>query len=220
MRKFVLLLMCLVLVLATPVVLAGSFEAVGGVTFNTVDIEQKCEDGEIYGIKNQFNGNGLYAGGRYWFSDKMAAGLGYDYVKLQPNFYRENDYMTDEDGTKMDLKGFYGELVYKMTDYVKVKGALANYNFSAKYYDEGTGMSSEYYDESEEYTGSGMGYLIGAEMFYPVTDSLTLTSELSYRTVSINMDDFIYFIGPRYEPTIESTDLKGLRLSVGLNYAF
>ncbi len=217
MKKLVLLLMCLALVIASPAVLAGDFEGVGGMTFNTFDVEHKYPDGYVEGMEDYIHGNGMYVGGRYWFNDKLAAGLGYDYINTQPCYYYEYESYENEYGMKMDLQGLYGELVYKLTDHINIKGALANYTFTGKYYSEES--TPLYYDESEEFEGSGMGYLFGAEMNYPLTDSLELNSMLGYRSVSLDMEEFFY-IYPDSTSEDMSIDLNGVCFSIGLNYAF
>ena len=218
MKKLVLLLMCLSLVMVSPAVLAGNMEAVGGMTVNTFDLTMSEE--EVAGsqkINDVGHGNGLYIGGRYWFSDKMAAGIGYDYITSNPNMRYEELPYYDEFGVKIDMKGLYGEVVYQLTDYIKLKGDLANYNMTADYYEEENVLASE----EDEITGSGMGYIIGGEMNYPIKDDLSLNSSLGYRTASLTIDEPEDTMP---DPLVESgdmeVDVKGLFFSLGLNMAF
>jgi len=212
--------MCLALVMASPAVFAGNLEAVGGMTFNTFDLtlSEGGEDGTM-GLKDVGNGNGMYVGGRYWLGDKLALGLGYDSLKSQPSFRMENDPDYYELGLKLDMSGLYGEVVYQLTDYIKVKGALANYNMTAKYYEDE--YSPADVAEEEIAKGSGMGYIFGGEMSYPLKGNLSLNSVLGYRTASLKLDEPVYTPSYAPEPDPEQNiDVTGIFFSVGLGMAF
>ncbi len=234
MKRFSLLLVFMLVFALASAVSAGEFEAVGGCTSNNFDSTLNYSPDEDFnldiGLKT-LNGSGYYLGARYFMDNNLGFGIGYDYVKvpLTLSLGLVSEYELDLQGTlSSELSGPYGEVVYKLNDYVTFSGAVAFYNFVNKlsYAIEETydGESDGDSDEMTFVKGAGTGYMVGAELNYPFYDNFSIVSSVGYRTVTVDLNEYNTELFSGGEGFAELEDwqlsMKGLKFGVGLSYNF
>jgi hypothetical protein len=173
------------------------------------------------------NGSGYYIGLRYIMDNNLGFGVGYDYAEAPLTLDLGLDYYgteVDFEGTvSSELSGPYGELVYELNDYITFNGAIAFYNYANKI---SYAVVDGSYEDSDEMTfvkGNGTGYMLGAELDYPLYESLSVVSSIGYRSVSIDLNEIntAGFSGENFEKLEDLIlTMKGLKFGVGLSYDF
>ncbi len=189
MKKLVLLLVLVFVLTVSMGASAGDFELVGGITQNIISIKSTnlmvpAATAGSTTIGNVYSGYGYYGGARYWFSPKLAAGVGYDcwggnfFIKeeLGSEWYKNTDYLK--------LNGYYGELVYRLNKMFNISGALYSYNcvWGGLEQDSSGNSDDTILDET-----TGYGYGVKGEFNYPLFKSLSLLASAGYK--SANFDE-------------------------------
>ena len=179
-----------------------NMKTVGGVTYNTFDgtwFLDGEEAGDNFEDTDLESGFGFYVGGQYWLSDQIGIEAGYDVAKSSDD---------DFEGSEVDinLSGPYGKGVYKVNEMISLNGGLAYYSFT---------MDQSYQWYNVEWKGNGIGFLLGGEMTYPISDKISLIGSGNYRLANIDIDKY-------KEQDVEDTELNmsGLSLRAGISYNF
>lgn len=202
MKKIFSFLLVLMLLLSINVLGAG-FEVVGGINLNVADFIFKAErdnymfEGDTIigeGISKDISGKGFYGGLRYFFRNGLGLGVGYDTVNytvfgmednlthILPDDSRIEEKLKESDGLKVSAP--YLELVYNLKDIVTLRGAVSYNNLSATsydyyYYRAGDDITEEDI-QIEQIRARGLGYQIGADLNYPVTENFALIGRAAY----------------------------------------
>ena len=177
---------------------------VGGVSYNTFDSnfsDKTIDDFEI-GLDG---GLGFYIGGQYWFNEDMAVEAGYDFAKssTDQSDIKQFPVNNDVDNT---LKGPYGKFVYNVNEMVNLNGGLAYY-------------SNKLEDDDTILEANGVGFLVGADVNYPINEQISFVGSGNYRMAKLDVDkDEGKIAGQSFDgPEI---DMSGLRISGGISYKF
>lgn len=227
MPKIVLVLL-LGLILLAPMAAAENLEFVGGVTINNLAFQETVMVGSITQSEgegtHEVAASGFFLGGRYWFNEYFAVGLGLDSCSSQRTVeaygFIPLIYMPTVDAEEMiNLSGPYVEAVYKISNMFRLIGGLAFYDYSREYeIDYVTDMVVDYPLLNEK--GSGTGLIFGAELDYPLSAGLSLVGQAGFRSISIDISEtslpFIVPSGAEYY----RLDVGGYRIALGLSYQF
>lgn len=232
MKKIYLLTFIFILLLSLTVSAKG-LELVGGLTYNTLEMDTEWKIDNDYDespdeINLDIDGNngaGFYAGVRYWFNDKLAAGLGYDSVKAdlslggKVKFNSEEFYSLDLE-EEIELAGPYGEIVFRVNDYLSFSGSIVKYDLETS----GSYSYGEYgYSDSSDITlfeGDGLGYILAVDLKYPIRDNLSFMANAGYRKADIDVeleDDIESWLESDIDGDVE---LSGFRFTAGLSVKY
>ncbi|MFW6035896.1 MAG: outer membrane beta-barrel protein [Halothermotrichaceae bacterium] len=241
MKKYLGFCILVFILLFSTAVYAGEFEAVGGVTSNNFDSEITFEPeillpDEIVTVElGRLSGYGYYVGGRYIFDNNFGLGIGYDYASAPLNLYgsyeaaqaSNNDVNAELDlGFESELSGPYAEVVYKLNDYITFSGALAWYDFTNTVSAGLTINDSDIIEPGDMvlFKGDGTGYLLGAELNYPVVDDWNIISNAGYRIADIDINEVNTgdFDNDNFQDIDEDVSLKmqGFKFGAGISYQF
>lgn len=234
-KKYLFLTLALILIFSTGAFAKG-LEFVGGVTYNSFEPEAKITNNDYEGsITIGFDGQdgtGYFIGGRYWFSEKLGVGLGYDVANSKSSFnYKIDDgldYLKIVLKEEAELAGPYAEILYKVNNVLTFSGAIVNYNLvvdGSSYYEESYGSYEDEYDNeysNEEHKklleGEGTGYILNTELNYPFKENFAFKVTAGYRKATINVEEFLDTNIP--DNTNVELDLSGLRFTAGLSFDF
>lgn len=196
MKKMMLLLLITILVFALSLTVSANdledIEAVGGITYNLFTSEDFEDIGEEFDVES---GIGFYAGGRYWFTDILGVEAGLDYATSSDS--------TTEEGITIDfsqrIMGPYAKLAIKPIDQIVLKGGPTYYSGKVE-------VDSPFL--SDDNRGSGLGFMLGAVLDYPIDNYLMVTGNADYRIAEISYDD------------ADDFDVSGVSLGIGISYQF
>ncbi len=164
MKKILTMMFVFVLLFSIGTI-AQDLELIGGLTFNTFDGTIQLGGGYEAEVRDDLkNGPGFYAGGRYWLSNKLAIGAGYDQAG------------SEDEISALSIAGPYAELVFRANKHIKLKGGLAFYTMEAEYLGVKIGE------------GTGTGLLFGGYISGPLLENVSLSAGLDYRVLTIEDD--------------------------------
>ncbi|MCG8513485.1 MAG: porin family protein [Halanaerobiales bacterium] len=175
--KKILTMMFVFVLLFSIGTMAQGLDLIGGLTFNTFDGTIDYADGTQDEMRDDLtSGTGFYVGGRFWFSDNLALGGGYDKTGSEDQL------------VEFSIAGPYAEMVFRANEYIHFKGGLAFYNWEVK--------EKIFYTSQKE---TGLGFLFGACLTYPLQESIALSGGVDYRLLTIEdeYNDKINFSGFR-----------------------
>ena len=186
MKKILMIVVVFVLLISVGT-MAQDFEIVGGLTYNTFDGTIEYADGTEDEMRDDLtSGTGFYVGGRYWFSDKLALGGGYDKTG------------SEDEWVELSIAGPYAEVVFRANEYIDFKGGLASYNFEIK---------EKLFNSSHKETG--LGFLFGACLSYPLQENIALSGGVDYRLLTIEDEEYN-----------EKINFCGFRINGGISLLF
>src|SRR5690554_4690580 len=182
----------------TSSALAGDFEVVGGLNYNTFDLGVTV-DGEVNddlefddALKS---GTGFYGGVLYWINDSFAVGAAYETANSSCKMDEFNDSPNAVEFANK-LSGPAVTVVYKLNDMFSLEGGIASYSQDLNFTTEisGEDVSGAYFKSS------GLAYLVGGKFNYPVKDNISITGNLGYRIANLTVNEELD------EGTLESGD--------------
>ncbi len=239
----------------TMSVAAGDFEFVGGPTISNLDLtinaEGNVESGDIepqiandnseqieISLETEEGAMGYYGGVRYLFDNGFGIGLGYESQSFEAGLGLDIDYTEEPwfDGhiyLDNSLSGLYLEGLYEINDIFALRGAISSNSFTSTLdYDLDDVFFINDSDRVDIAEGDGLGYQVGGEVNYPVTDNLSILSSISYITGNIdiekvyngeklvNVDDIDYIFGEEISNQSITLDYSGIKFALGVNYSF
>ena len=247
MKKIFSFLLVLMLLLSINVLGAG-FEVVGGINLNVADFIFKAErdnymfEGDtIIGeeISKDISGKGFYGGLRYFFRNGLGLGVGYDTVNytvfgmednlthILPDDSRIEEKLKESVGLKVSAP--YLELVYNLKDIVTLRGAVSYNNLSATsydyyYYRAGDDITEEDI-QIEQIRARGLGYQIGADLNYPVTENFALIGRAAYilgnsKITNVYDDDEDVLVEIPDDVIVPELNYRGFSFGFGISFAF
>ena len=178
---------------------------VGGVSYNTFDSTfsaDSMDDDEL----SVDGGLGFYIGGQYWFNEDMAVEAGYDFAKSSTDQSDVSNGLSATDDVDNTLKGPYGKFVYNVNEMVNLNGGLAYY-------------SNKLEDDDTILEANGVGFLVGADVNYPINEQISFVGSGNYRMAKLDVDEDkgILKNNTLNNPEI---DMSGFRISGGISYKF
>lgn len=211
MRKILILASLFILVLSLGVSAekfafdAEKLDFVGGLTYN-IFANEETKDGkeEPKEFEDLDNGIGFYAGLRYPLQENIALGVGLDRAAGSA----KKDKIEEE----RSILGPYAEVVYQVNEFIDVSAALAYYLYDSTRTED---------TNKTEFTGNGIGFLVGGSYEYPLQDGFALKGSVGYRMATIDLkertaDDKTEDITAEKR----KIDLSGFRVSAGISYSF
>ena len=210
MKKLTFLLVLFVLLFFTIGVSAQdaaneNMKIVGGVTYNTFDgtiSADGMEDQDLTENNTLGSGFGFYVGGQYFLSGSIGIEAGYDVAKSSDS---ENNETVDN-----SVKGPYSKIIFNINDNVMLNGGIAYYSNEIEVSTDTASMML--------YEGSGIGFLLGGELNFPLNDKISLIGSGNYRFANLNLDkvlgssDFVV-----ENPKI---NMSGFSLRSGVSFKF
>lgn len=221
---------------------AKGLELVGGLTYNTLEMDSEWTiENDYYDSPDEINldidsnnGAGFYAGARYWFNDKLAAGLGYDSVKADLSLgggYKNktyNEFASLDLEEEIELAGPYGEIVFKVNDYLSFSGSIVhydletsgNYSYKNNYPILRSYEENNYSDDIKLFEGDGLGYILSVDLKYPIKNNLSFIANAGYRKADIDVelnDDIESWLESDIDGDVE---LSGFRFAAGLSVKY
>ncbi len=198
MKKYLILFDLVLLFAFTTGAMAADYEFVGGVTYNTFAMTDS--DGNELDDDDLKSGIGFYGGILYWVNEQLAVGGGYESASSK---YTESGIET-----KNVLSGPYGNIIYRLNDMISLNGGVA-------FYTEELGVSDDV-NSITIFKSSGMGFLVGADLNYPIKENITITGNVGYRFANLPVKEIM---GAEYDGD-EKLNLNGFRAGAGVNISF
>lgn len=223
------------------------------------DVDFKVEYDAVKKIET--GATGYFAGLRYIMDNDLGFGIGYESLSAK---FRDDEHVLKNDGeiihdyyddyftnkgidnntVEHTFSGPYLEMLYKINNMFSVRGSVISTSYQVDY--------DYYIDKEEEFNGSteitkksgsktimegsGLGYQIGAELNYPLTENLSILSSANYITTELEIkrkyDDDQEKLVPYDQyvknkqgltsiDTAEGTlEYSGYKFTLGLNYSF
>jgi len=247
MKRVLVMVIVVLSVLSINVLAAGDIEVVGGVSFINLEISTSItatESDYEYDLSTSIKGNignELYGGIRYVLDNGLGFGAGYSSLSTESNREEEvkifspsyKETYESKDIEHIKLEGPYVEAIYKVTEMISIRGAVLFQNLIISveelqnYYEETDTGYIDQYEYSEEYDyakGEGLGYQIGAEINYPLSEDFLITGKAAYVLGSYDIthiynsnEEELNEIPDNGKMTVEHS---GFSLGFGINYSF
>jgi hypothetical protein len=190
MKKQILLVVIGLIFFSNSIVMAEErIEFNGGVTYNNFvysDIDSGKLNDDYWVRESLNNGTGFYLEGLVWLGSKWGIGGGIDRASSSwSSFETYADSSRSDYLSKYDLDGYYGKLSYKLSDEIRLNLGISKHNFVEKYSEDNSWENGAFNEAVVD--GDGLGYLLEAQVDYPVNDHLALIGSFGYRKADIDV---------------------------------
>jgi len=137
--------------------------------------------------------------------------------EVNGNFYgtdlNTGDYIKVDDSLEIEVDGIYVDFEKPITEYFSINAGIGSYTgeirSKEKIVERVSGAVSRYNFSVDADLERNFGFKIGASSNYPLTENLSLSADLNYRKLELDIED-----------SSESIDFDGLELKAGLTYKF
>ncbi|OCL27546.1 hypothetical protein U472_03025 [Orenia metallireducens] len=222
MKKEILLLIMGLIFFSNSVVMAGErVEFNGGVTYNNF-VYSEIDNGNLnddYWVRESLNsGTGFYLEGLFWLGSKWGIGGGIDRASSSWSSFE-----TYADSSRTDylseyyLDGYYGKLSYKLSDEIRLSVGISNHNFAENYMQDNSWEDGAF--NEAVVAGDGLGYLLEAQVDYPVNDHIALMGSVGYRRADIDVKEVYNWNENKLVDSQEDNAIGVNGLRAGINLA-
>ncbi|WP_018248377.1 hypothetical protein [Orenia marismortui] len=187
-----------------------------GYTFNkkVIDPLDQIEDANGYYIGISTTRNNLLITAQYEeFSNEDNASVYTEWT--DPN--NNNGTTVVKLNNEIKVQGIYGEVGKKLNDYLQLTGGIGYYTgeINNEYYINISNSTNRDVNNDSDLEGE-LGFKIGSNFHYSLTDNLNFLCNISYRYLKMDLDENI----TENNIEISELDLSGFETKVGFTYNF